>query len=248
VAVVVAVALPLTTELGVLASLLVILGSWIAATMAAVLTGQTGVNPMEILGILVLLAVKALFPASATVLVSAAAVTAIAAGLAGDMMNDYRAGYLFGTRPRSQRTAETLGGLLGAVISAFVLLILVRAYGPESLGDPAIFPAPQAQAVAAMAGGIPHPWSFGVGAVLGALLFLLKVPVMTLGLGIYLPVAITAPVFIGGLVRFVVDRIRRGNDDRGYGTIIASGLLGGEAVTGVVLAVIRAAKDLIGKG
>ncbi|MDT8298938.1 MAG: OPT/YSL family transporter, partial [Spirochaetaceae bacterium] len=152
-------------------------------------------------------------------------------------MNDYRAGYLFGTNPRAQRTAETVGALVGAVVSVVVLFVLVKANGTESLGNPEIFPAPQAQAVAAMAGGIPHLWAFWVGVVLGMLFFLLKLPSMTLGLGIYLPVFITAPIFLGGLIA-LVQRLVKKNTETKTGTVVASGLLGGEAVTGVILAII----------
>lgn len=243
-------ALPLGTDfrsigaMSIIAVLITIIGATLAATMAAVLTGQTGINPMEILGILVLLAVKIVAPDSVALLVSAAAVTAVAAGLAGDMMNDYRAGYLFGTNPRAQRTAETVGALIGAVVSVVVLFVLVKAYGTESLGNPEGFPAPQAQAVAAMAGGIPHIWAFLAGVVLGTVFFVIKLPSMTLGLGMYLPVFITAPIFLGGLFS-LIEKISSKNSENKTGTVVASGLLGGEAVTGVVIAAIHAAKALI---
>ncbi len=247
---IVIIALPLGTDfrsigaLSIIAVIITIVGATLAATMAAVLTGQTGINPMEILGILVLLAVKMIAPASATLLVSAAAVTAVAAGLAGDMMNDYRAGYLFGTNPRAQRVAETMGALIGAVVSVIVLYVLVKAYGTEGLGNPEIFPAPQARAVAAMAGGIPHIWAFWTGVVLGTVFFVIKLPSMTLGLGMYLPVFITAPIFLGGLISLADKRFNKRAGSKN-GTVIASGLLGGEAVTGVVIAAIQAAKAFI---
>ena len=243
---VVIIALPLGTgfrEMGILsiaAVIIVIIGAFLASLMAAVLTGQTGINPMEILGILVLLAVKLLAPGSMGILVSAAAVTAVAAGLAGDMMNDYRAGHLFGTDPKAQRTAETVGALIGSVVSVLVLFVLIRANGTESLGNPEVFPAPQAQAVAAMAGGIPHLWAFWSGVLVGTALFVSGLPSMTLGLGIYLPVFITGPIFLGGLIALVQRLITREAPGK-TGTVIASGLLGGEAVTGVVLAIIALA-------
>ena len=149
VAAIVILALPLGTgfrDMGLLslvAVVIVILGAALASLMAAVLTGQTGINPMEILGILVLLLVKLLSPGSMNILVSSAAVTAVAAGLAGDMMNDYKAGSLFGTEPKAQRTAETVGALIGAVVSVLVLFALVRAYGVDSLGKATVFRPPR---------------------------------------------------------------------------------------------------------
>jgi len=243
--VIVFVLLPSTTDFrqlglwSVPAVLITIAGAAMAATMAAVLTGQTGINPMEILGILVLLVVKVIAPESRGILVSAAIVTAVAAGLAGDMMNDYRAGYLFGTNPRDQRIAEAIGALIASLLSVGVLYLLLTAYGTESLGSPDGFSAPQAHAVAAMATGIPHPISFWVGVLLGTLFFVIKLPSMTLGLGIYLPVFITAPIFLGGLISLLT-KIPRHQSSGKSGTVIASGLLGGEAVTGVVIAAIRA--------
>lgn len=243
---IVIIALPLGTSfremglLSIIAVLIVIIGSLVAATMAAVLTGQTGINPMEILGILVLLVVKLLSPGSMSILVSAAAVTAVAAGLAGDMMNDYKAGRLFGTDPRAQRVAETVGALIGSVVSVLVLFVLIRANGVESLGRADGFPAPQAQAVAAMAGGIPHQWAFWSGVGVGTLLFILGLPSMTLGLGMYLPVYITTPIFLGGVLALIQKLVRKDKAGK-TGTVVASGLLGGEAVTGVVIAIIRLA-------
>ncbi|MCG8452365.1 MAG: OPT/YSL family transporter [Spirochaetales bacterium] len=222
------------------AVIVTVLGASLASLMAAVLTGQTGINPMEILGILVLLVVKIFAPEAMGALITAAAVTAVAAGLAGDVMNDYKAGALFGTNPRAQRIAETTGALIGAVVSVAVLYALVRSNGAGSLGDPTVFPAPQARAVAALAGGIPHLWAFIAGALFGTIFFIVKIPAMTLGLGLYLPVFITAPILLGGLWAFVEKLLRnaQGKAVGKTGTVIASGLLGGEAVTGVVIAII----------
>jgi len=247
--VIILVLLPSATEfrqldlLSVPAVLITLAGAVMAAIMAAVLTGQTGINPMELLGILVLLVVKFIAADSTGVLVSAAVVTAVAAGLAGDMMNDYRAGYLFGTNPRNQRIAEAIGALIASLLSVGVLYLLITAYGTESLGSPDGFPAPQAHAVATMATGIPHLISFWAGVLLGTLFFVIKLPSMTLGLGIYLPVFITAPIFLGGLISWLTKKPRQQSSAK-HGTIIASGLLGGEAVTGVVIAAVKAFQAL----
>jgi len=95
-----------------------------------------------------------------------------------------------------------------------------------------------------VAGGIPHIWAFWTGVVLGTVFFVIKLPSMTLGLGMYLPVFITAPIFLGGLVSLADKKFNKKAGSKN-GTVIASGFLGGEAVAGVVIAAIHAAKALI---
>jgi uncharacterized oligopeptide transporter (OPT) family protein len=75
------------------------------------LTGQTGVNPMEIFGILVLLVIQLFWHPGFGVAFSVAAVTAVACGLTGDVMNDLKSGHMLGTDPRQQLVAEGIGGV-----------------------------------------------------------------------------------------------------------------------------------------
>ncbi len=233
-------------NMGPVASIITILGVWLASAMSAQCVGQSGINPMEIFGILVLLAAKGVSSIGNTEMFLVAAVVAIACGLAGDVMNDFKAGYLLKSSPKAQWIGEAIGGLVGAFVAVFVFYVLLTAYGPEAFGNPEMFVAPQAGAVAAMVGGIPHVPAFVIGLVAGTLLYLLKVPVMTLGLGVYLPFYLSATAFIGGLLKFVVERWAPQWNEKGTGLIIASGLLGGEAVIGVVLALIQAIPALMG--
>ena len=98
-----------------------------------------------------------------------------------------------------------------------------------------------------MVKGIASVPAFVIGLILGAVLYCLKVPVMTLGLGIYLPFYLSFTAFIGGMVKVAADQIGKafrkgkGSDSEkqgGNGLIIASGLLGGEAIAGVIIALI----------
>ena len=232
-------------SLGVLAIaviLLIIIGTWFSATSSAVLAGQIGVNPLEVFGILVLLAVKFIIPGSTYLLVLSATVVAIASGLTGDMMNDYRVGYLVSTRPESQRWGETLGAIIGVVVSVSVIMLLFKNYGVDSLGKPEGFAAPQAHAVAAMAGQISQISALWIGVLVGFIFWLVKLPSMTLGLGVYLPVYITVPIFIGGLICLTESLF--GGKKR-VGTIAASGILGGEASIGVILAIFGLTQSII---
>ncbi len=228
------------TGMGVVASIITILGVWLATSMSAQMVGQSGINPMEVFGIIVLLAAKAVSSIGQTEAFFVAAIVAIACGLAGDVMNDFKAGYILKTDPKAQWIAECIGGLVGAFVSVGVFYVILTAYGPTAFGNPEMFVAPQAAAVSAMVGGIPHMASFLIGLVAGCILYILNFPVMTLGLGVYLPFYLSLTAFIGGAARFLVQKFAPQFEKGGNGMIIASGLLGGEAVVGVIIALIQA--------
>ncbi len=228
----------LTTSITLLHVLLLVVGIWITTSMAALLTGQTGINPMEIFGILVLLGIQLIQRPDMITSFMIAAIAAVACGLTGDVMNDLKAGHSLGTSPKSQIAAEGIGSLIGAVIAVGVLFIMREAFG--GFGTPEL-PAPQAAAVSAMVGGLQHPEAFSIGLIAGMLLYLARVPATTFGLGVYLPINISSVVFLGGLIRFISDIVvpeYKKSDLQRDGGIIASGFLGGEGITGVILAIL----------
>lgn len=231
-------------KMGVVASIVTIIGVWLATSMSAQIVGQTGINPMEVFGIIVLLAAKAVSSIGHTEAFLVAAVVAIACGLAGDVMNDFKAGHILHSDPKAQWLGECIGGLVGSFVTVGVFYIILTAYGPTAFGNPELFIAPQAGAVAAMVGGIPHLTSFLIGLVLGCVLYCVNFPVMTLGLGVYLPFYLSATAFLGGALKFVVEKAAPDWDKKGAGLIIASGLLGGEAVVGVIIALVQAVQGM----
>jgi len=232
-----AIALFLTTltEMTLVSSLLTIVGVWLTTAMAASITGQSGINPMEIFGIIILIAVKSVASLGTIEAFLVAGVVAVACGLAGDVLNDFKSGYLLKTNPRAQIIAETVGGVIGAVVSVIVLFIMFRAYG--TMGPGTELPAPQAYAVSTMVGGLPNTPAFFFGLMIGILIYLMKLPGMTLGIGMYLPMEISTAAFVGGVISFIVGKVKPKSKETGM--IVSSGLLGGEGITGVVLAIIR---------
>ena len=78
---------------------------------------------------------------------------------------------------------------------------------------------------------------FVIGLILGAILYIINVPVMTLGIGIYLPMFITMTVAVGGALRLIVNFVAPDFAKKDTGTVIAAGLLGGEGITGVLIAI-----------
>ncbi|MCL1809400.1 MAG: OPT/YSL family transporter [Clostridiales bacterium] len=231
-------------QMGAIASIITILGVWLATSMSAQCVGQSGINPMEVFGIIVLLAAKVAPSLGQVEAVYVAAIVAIACGLAGDVMNDFKAGYVLKTNPKAQWIGESVGGLIGALVAVGAFYAMLSAYGPEAFGPDRMFIAPQAGMVAAMVGGIPHVVSFWIGLAAGCVLYVVNFPVMTLGLGVYLPFYLSLTAFIGGALRFVVQKAAPAWDGKGTGVIIASGLLGGEAVLGVIIAIVQAAMGM----
>lgn len=231
------------TKMGFIASIVTILGVWLATSMSAQCVGQSGINPMEIFGIIVLLAAKAVSSIGQEEAFFVAAIVAVACGLAGDVMNDFKSGHILHSDPKAQWFGEVIGGIIGAFVSVAVLIIILKAYGADAFGSEA-FPAAQAGAVAAMVGGISHMPAFIIGLVVAVVLYCINFPVMTLGLGVYLPFYLSATAFLGGLIRFLVNKFAPKFEEEGTGSIIASGLLGGEAVVGVIIALVVAVQIL----
>lgn len=231
-------------DLPVVASIITILGVWLATAMSCQTVGMSAINPMEVFGIFVLILAKVCSPGMTEVTaICVAAVVAVACGLVGDVMNDFKAGHILHTNPKAQWTGELIGGLVGAVVSVFVIMAIIGAYGASAFGNPELFPAAQAAAVAAMAGGIAHLPAFLIGLAVAAILYVIGFyPVMTLGLGVYLPFLLSFTAFIGAAIRFILDRVYPKFEQDGKGTVIGAGLLGGEAVVGVIIAIAMAAK------
>lgn len=221
--------------LELLTSILLIVGVFAAATMAATITGETGINPMEIFGIIILLAVRILIKVDATSAFFITAAVAVACGYGGDLLNDYKAGRVLGTNPTAQLIAQLAGGLVGTVIATLAMFAIIGQFG--GVGPEKGLPAGQAFAVSQMVKGIGDPMVFGGSLIIGMVLYLLKIPAMTLGIGMYLPFEISSMMFIGGILRFLVDRFRPKAVESG--NISASGMLGGEGITGVGIAIFK---------
>lgn len=242
---VVACVLSLFLQLPLLASITIICGAWFCGYISAWLTGTTGVNPMEIFGVLILLLVQLLFHDLTLVsLFIGAAIVAVACGMVGDVMNDLKAGDELKTDPHDQYLGMVLGGFIGAVVASLMLFALFRAYGANAFGPQSFFVAAQASVVATMAGGIPVVPVFIAGIIAGLILALFRLPVMTLGLGVYLPFYMSAAAFVGALIHMILNQRNRKQrivektlqSKEDFYVAAASGILGGESLIGVITA------------
>lgn len=256
----VALVLCFALSLGPLPSIIVVLMVWVTTAMSAQSVGQTGIDPMEIFGLIVLLLVAAVSNVPEVQLFFVAGVVAVACGLAGDVMNDFKAGQVLGTSPKAQWLGQAFGGILGAFVATAVVVILVTAYGPAAFGPEGSFIAAQASVVATMISGIPCVEAFVVGLIAGFVLHWLKLPSMLIGLGIYLPFYMSFTAFLGAMAKLVYDAIckarrkklalsdsdnaQKEQAQNETGLVVASGLLGGESIVGVIVALASVAAGL----
>ncbi len=238
-------------SLGPAVAVVVVLLSFVTAIMSAQSVGQTGIDPMEIFGLIVLLFVAAFSDATQVQLFFVAGVIAVACGLAGDVMSDFKTGQIIGTSPRSMWFGQAIGALLGTFVAVAVMMALVAAYGPGEFGGDGLFVAAQANVVATMVSGVPSVPAFAAGLLAGAVLYCAGIPAMMLGLGVYLPFYMTFSTVLGAVARWVYDRVcaARGVDTESAeetGVVVASGILGGESIVGVIVAFATVAAGLMG--
>ena len=170
-------------------------------------------------------------------------VVCTALSMAGGFITDLKVGYWLGTTPQKQQTWKFVGTFVSAATVAGVMIIMNETYG--FTGENALV-APQANAMAAvikplMTGGVT-PWLlYGIGAGLILVLTLINVPALPFALGMFIPMNLNAPLVVGGLVSWAVNRHKnpekaKANNNRG--TLIASGFIAGGALMGVVSAIL----------
>lgn len=208
--------------------------------------------------------------AAAATAIMVGAVVCSAAAIAGDNMQDLKAGRIVGATPYKQQIMQILGVVAGALVIAPVLQLLFSAYGlgsvfPRPDMDPTqALRAPQATLMSSVANGVftrNLPWNMiwigaGIAVVIIAFDQMLKArrstfraPVLAVAVGIYLPLELSVPIFIGGVTAHVAARAlrRAGADAAGMeagnrrGLLFASGLITGEAIVGILLAIPFAA-------
>ena len=172
-------------------------------------------------------------------------VVCTALSVAGSFVTDLKIGYWIGTTPKKQETWKFVGVAVAAATVCGVMLVLNKTYG--FVGDDALV-APQANAMAAviqpMMNGCGAPWLlYGIGAVLGVALTLLKVPALAFALGMFIPIDLNLPLLVGGAISWFVSTRSKDkalNEARlNKGTLIASGFIAGGALMGVVSALLK---------
>lgn len=194
-------------------------------------------------------------PLGAVAAIMIGAVVCCAAAVGGDNLQDLKTGYLVGATPWKQQLMLGIGAFSCALIMAPVLNLLQEAYG---IGSKTL-PAPQANLMASVAKGLfggELPWTMiAIGGVIGAVVIAIdgwlknagkrfRVPVLAAAIGIYLPLELMVPIFLGGLLAHLVQRFHkvRDDDEAGLdrvhrpGVLFSAGLITGEALMGIAIA------------
>ena len=176
------------------------------------------------------------------------AVVCCAAAIGGDNLQDLKAGQIVGATPWKQQVMQIVGTVSSAIVLGLVLDILHTAY---TIGSPTLS-APQATLMKSVADGVFNgnlPWAFVyIGGVIAVALILIdlrqekigsdfRVPVLAVAVGIYLPITLTVPIFIGGMVNHYGKRSGAGEFEEKKGLLMSSGFITGEALMGIFVAV-----------
>jgi putative OPT family oligopeptide transporter len=220
-------------------------------TVAARIVGIVGVSsqPTSGIALVTLLGTASVFAAAGWVDASARAgvltvgtIVAIAASKAGDISQDLKTGWLVGATPARQQLGQVIGAAFACWAVAATVLLLGRAY---EFGSREI-PAPQATLMKTIIEGVlagELPWGLvltGAGLAMGAMLC--GVSGLAFAIGVYLPLATMAPLYVGGCVRALAERGRSPETARRVdtGVLAASGLVAGEGLAGVLVAALVA--------
>jgi len=253
-------------------AIIMVITGFLFVSVSAYLAGLVGSSNNPVSGITIatilfasavlLLLLGADSPIGAVAAIMIGAVVCCAAAVGGDNLQDLKAGYLVGATPWKQQLMLGIGAFSCALVMAPVLNLLSAAYGigPATAEHPNSLNAPQAMLMASVAKGMfggDLPWDMiALGGVLGALIIAVdawlkargahfRVPVLAAAIGIYLPLELMVPIFLGGLLAHLVER-SHGIDPRDEaardrvhrpGTLFSAGLITGEALMGIAIAV-----------
>jgi putative OPT family oligopeptide transporter len=245
-----AVAPKMPTQGNFLAAILVIIFGFLFVTVSSRITGLIGTssNPISGMTIATLIVTCLVFvalgwtgDAYGPIALCVGAVVCIAAANAGGTSQDLKTGYLLGATPIYQQIGLIIGVVTSAGVIGWTTLYLHKVF---IIGTPAI-PAPQATLMATIIKGLLNqnlPWGLVlVGVFISVTLELCGIRSLSFAVGSYLPIATTAPIFAGGLVRAFVERktsAAAAESEVGAGTLFSSGLIAGGSLCGILYAVL----------
>lgn len=232
--------------------LVVFLFAFLFTTVAATAIATVGTNPVSGMTMMTLI-LSSFILASVGLNGGTGIITALVVGgivcsalsMAGGFITDLKVGYWIGTSPFKQEAFKFVGTFVSALTVGAVIMLLSETYGYT--GDNALV-APQANAMAAiiepMMYGGSTPWIlYIVGAVLAVILDVVGVPALAFALGMFIPLQLNIPLLVGGFIAWFVKTRSKDetvNKARGEkGTLLASGLLAGGAIMGVVSAILK---------
>ncbi len=244
--------------IAVLLALVMMVFGFLFSAVAAYMAGMVGSSNNPISGVtiatilfsslllLLLLGENSDVGAPAAIMIGA--VVCCAAAIGGDNLQDLKTGHIVGATPWKQQVMQIVGTVSAALVLGLVLDILHTAY---TIGSPTLS-APQATLMKSVAEGVFKgnlPWNFVyIGAVIAIIIIMLdirqekrgsdfRIPVLAVAVGIYLPIELTVPIFIGGMINHLGKKAGALAAAEKKGLLLASGLITGEALMGILVAV-----------
>ena len=167
----------------------------------------------------------------------------IVAAMAGDTSQDLKTGYILGATPKKQQIGELIGSVVSALAIGGVLILLNSAWG---FGTTELS-APQATLMKMIIEGVMDgnlPWALVfIGVFIAIVVEILGISVLPVAIGLYLPLELSTTIMIGGLIRWYVDKKKgsKKTDDADSGILFCSGMIAGEGLVGIILAILTVA-------
>ncbi|MCQ2263396.1 MAG: oligopeptide transporter, OPT family [Bacteroidales bacterium] len=233
--------------------LIVFIFAFLFTTVAATAIATVGSNPVSGMTLMTLI-LPSFILAAVGLNGTAGMVTALIVGgivcsalaMAGGFVTDLKIGYWIGSSPFKQQAFKFVGTLVSALTVGRVIIILSKAYGYDANNGGLV--APQANAMAAIVqplmSGESTPWIlYIVGAVIALLLDMIGVPALAFSLGMFIPLQLNIPLLVGGSIAWFVGSRSKdaevNKQRKEKGTLLASGLLAGAAIFGVISAILK---------
>jgi putative OPT family oligopeptide transporter len=182
--------------------------------------------------------------------ISVGGLVCIASAIAGDTSQDLKTGYILGATPWKQQIGEFIGVFVSALTIGLVLVLLDKAFG---FGTKAL-PAPQATLMKLVIEGVMEgnlPWGLVfTGAAIALVVEMLGIAALPFAVGLYLPFSLSAPIMLGGVIKGVLDKVVKDKEENKerteMGILYSSGLIAGEGLMGLIIAILVVRKIHIG--
>lgn len=234
-----------------LGAVIIIVFGFFFATVSSRMVGLVGSsnNPVSGMAIATLLIATIILKETGSIgmggmiaAIAIGSIICIVAAMAGDTSQDLKTGYIVGATPARQQIGELVGVLVSAIAIGGVLYLLNAAWGYGS----SELPAPQATLMKMVVEGVMGgslPWTLVFAGVCIALVIeILGIPVLPFAVGLYLPIHLSAPIMAGGLVRLYINKKQNVSGEErknkvDNGILYSSGLIAGEGLVGILLAV-----------
>lgn len=240
-----------TIPVNLLGAVIIVVFGFFFATVSSRMVGLVGSsnNPVSGMAIATLLIATLILKATGAAgiagmcsAIAIGSVICIVSAIAGDTSQDLKTGFLLGATPKKQQIGEIIGVIAAALAIGGTLYLLNRAwgFGTDELA------APQATLMKLIVEGVMEgnlPWALVlIGAFIAVFVEIVGIPVLPFAIGVYLPIQLNACIMVGGLVRLVLDKLKRDKEEKDAivndGVLFCSGMIAGEGLMGILLALL----------